>query len=309
MGSVAVQLRLIPIGVLAVNAIVYAVVFPLNEIADAHGAGHFGHAFWQTLAGGALLATVAAARAERVRLSGRLMLTCLVVGATGFSVPLTLVTYVSAALPTGATSLAFALGPTATYLLAVLVRIERLSLWGIVGLFLGFVGVGIIVLPELAGTTAVANLPWFLITLSIPVSLAACNVSAAMLRPPEAPPVSVAAGYLFGAAVSIFPLALATGQTALPLGPGIWWTTLLGGLANAVAITIFAEAIQRYGPTFYVQVNYMIVIAAIGWGWLIFGEVTSGFIWAALAFMAVGIVVAERRKPLAGASARRGRAD
>lgn len=295
------KLRLIPIGVLAVNAIVYAVVFPLNEIADASGAGHFGHAFWQTLAGGVLLAAVAAARAEPVRLSGRFILTCLVVGATGFSIPLALVTYVSAALPTGATSLAFALGPTATYLLAVLVRIERLSLWGIVGLSLGFVGVGIIILPGLAGATSVANLPWFLVTLLIPVSLAACNVSAATLRPPTVPPVSAAAGYLLGAAVSIFPLALATGQTTLPLGPGLWWTTLLGGLANAVAITIFAEAIRRYGPTFYVQVNYMIVIAAIGWGWLIFDEVASGFLWAALAFMAVGIVVAERRAPVGGA--------
>lgn len=288
-------LGLIPLCVLAVNAVAYSALLPLNDIADAHGAGHFAHAFWQTLLGGALLAVVAAGRRERARLDWPFLRVYLVVGAAAFCVPLSLITYVSGHLPTGATSLAFALVPTTTYLFSVAVRLERLSLIGLAGLALGFVGLLIVIAPRLVGIGDPAALPWLLMTLILPVSIGIANVSAVVLRPPEAPPFSVAAGFLIGGALTTLPVVLATGQMALPVGPGIWWTTLLAGLANAIAILIFAEAVKRYGPTFYAQVNYMVVIAAIGWGWLVFGEVASVFVWAALAFMAAGIVIAGKR--------------
>ena len=53
-------LGLIPLCVLAVNAIAYSALLPLNDIADAHGVGPFAHAFWQTLLGGTLLAVAVA---------------------------------------------------------------------------------------------------------------------------------------------------------------------------------------------------------------------------------------------------------
>ena len=291
-------LGLIPLCVLAVNAVAYSALLPLNDIADAHGAHHFAHAFWQTLVGGAMLAGVAAMRREPARLGWPYLRLYLVVGAASFCVPLSLITYVSAHLPTGATSLAFALIPTTTYLFSVVVRIERLSLIGLSGLALGFVGLMIVIAPRLIGIGDPAALPWLLLTLILPVSIGIANVSAVVLRPPEAPPFSAAAGFLLGGALTTLPVVLVSGEMALPLGPGIWWTTLLAGLANAVAIAIFAEAVKRYGPTFYAQVNYMIVLAAIGWGWLVFGEVASVFVWAALVFMALGILVAGKRPGL-----------
>ncbi|GAB5469489.1 MAG: DMT family transporter [Rhodospirillales bacterium] len=287
-------LGIVPIGLLVLAALVYALVFPLNRLASEAGAPHFGHAFWQTLIGGLALYLLTLVKGERLSLRWPYLRAYLVVGAFGFSLPMALVTLVSPNLPGAIVPLAFALSPTCTYLLSVLMRLDRLSTFGLVGIALGFAGVAIVLAPEEALPHADA-LGWFLLTLAIPVLLAIANVGAAVLRPPATSSTVMGAGFLLGAAAVILSLMLATDGLYVPSDMALLLPTLGAAAVNAVFIILFAEIVGRYGPTFFAQFNYLTVVAAIGWAALFFGEQASVYVWAALALMASGVLISELR--------------
>ncbi len=295
-------LKMLPIGMLLVSAMVYGLVFPLSRLAGAAGATEFGHAFWQTLIGGLVLYLLARCRGDAISLRWVYLRAYLAVGASGFGLPLALITLVSPHLPTALVSLCFALTPACTYALTLLCRLDRLSGFGVLGILLGFSGVLLVLAPQDAGLGALDGdgpLFWFLLTLVIPVLFAITNLSAALLRPPESATLVMGAGYLLGGALSILPLMLVTGQAYLPLeGPLIGYSFAAAAVL-AIQILLFAEIVQRYGPTFFAQFNYFVVVAAIAWGWIFFGEAAGLYTWLALALMALGVVVAglRRRSP------------
>ncbi len=284
----------VPIGMLVLAAVIYALVIPFNRLASEAGAPHFGNAFWQTGLGGLSLLAISTLRGEGVSFRWPYLRAYLVVGAFGFGLVMALVTLVSGYLPTSLVPLAYALSPSCTYVLSAILRLDRFSVFGTVGIALGFAGVALVLAPEDAGITA-ARLPWFLITLAIPVLLAIANVSAAVLRPPATTSSVMGAGFLLGAAVSILPLMLFMGPIYAPTTLETLLPTLGAAAVNAVFIVLFAEIVSRYGPTFFAQFNYLMVVAAIGWAALLFGEAAGLYTWLALALMAAGVLISELR--------------
>lgn len=284
----------LPIGMLIAAALIYGLVFPFNQLAAEAGGTFFGHAFWQVFLAGVALYIVAMLRGQRVPFGWVWFRAYVVVGAFGFGLPMALLTFVGPNLPTAIVSLVLALSPTCTYLASILLRIDRLSAFGIVGILLGFAGVAVVIAPDSAmpGTDAVS---WFLLALIVPVFLAIANVSAALLRPPEATSTVMGAGFLLGAALSLLPLMLLFGQTYLPLSPELMLPTLGSAAVNAVFIILFAELVRRWGPTFFAQFNYLAVIAAIGWAALFFREEPGIHSLIALALMATGVMISELR--------------
>ncbi|MEO1190439.1 MAG: DMT family transporter [Pseudomonadota bacterium] len=287
-------LGFVPIGLLVLAALVYGLIFPLNRLGAEAGAPHFGHAFWQVLLGGLALYLLTLLRGERLSASWPFLRAYLVVGALGFGLPMAIVTLVSPHLPAGIVPLAFALSPTCTYLLSVIFRLDRLAVFGLVGIALGFAGVALVLAPEEALPSADA-LGWFLLTLIIPVMLAGANVGAALLRPPATSSTVMGAGFLLGGALSILPLVLIFDGAYWPDTTALLLPTLGAAAVNAVFIILFAEIVTRYGPTFFAQFNYLTVVAAIGWAVLFFGEHASWYAWAALALMALGVLISELR--------------
>jgi drug/metabolite transporter (DMT)-like permease len=296
-------LRPLPIALLIAAALVYPLVFTFNRIAADAGAGFAGHAFWQTFLAGLALMIVAALQGDRVTFGWAYLRAYVVVGALGFGLPMALLTFVAPELPTSVVSLVLALSPTFTYLASVVFRLDRLALLGIVGILLGFAGVAVILAPDeaLPGADAAG---WFALALLTPVMLAICNVSAALLRPPEATSTVMGSGFLLGAALVIAPLALifeaagvGAGHIYLPTSGDALLAALGGGAVNAVFIVLFAVIVSRYGPTFFAQFNYLAVVSAIGWGFVIFGEQPNIYVLIALGLMTAGVVISELRHP------------
>ncbi len=296
-------LGIVPIGMLVLAAVIYALVFPMNKFAAEAGATPLGNAFWQTLVGGLALLIASALRGDPVSFRWPYLRAYLVVGIFGFGLPPAIITMVSHHLPSSLISLAFALSPTCTYGLSVILRLDRFSVFGLVGIALGFAGVAMILAPEDSGIAGGDQLLWFLLTLVIPLLLAVTNVSAAVLRPPATSSTVMGAGFLLGAAISTFPLMFIFGQAYAPTDMGTLMPTLGAAAVNAVFIVLFAEIVNRYGPTFFAQFNYLMVVAAIGWAALLFGEAAGLYTWLALALMALGVVISEFRHRNAGTSA------
>lgn len=287
-------LGVVPIGMLILAALVYGLVFPFNALATQAGATFFGHAFWQVFIGGAALFVIAMARGQVVSFRWQYLRAYVVVGAFGFGLPMALLTFVGPNLPQGILPLVLALSPIFTYLVSIFFRLDRLALFGVIGIALGFAGVAVVLVPDsaLPGEDAIV---WFLLALIVPAMLAIANVSAALLRPPETTSLVMGSGFLLGAALSLLPLMLLFGQAYVPTSGDLILPTLGSAAVNAVFIIMFAEIVRRWGPTFFAQFNYLAVVAAIGWAFVFFREEPSIYALIALGLMAAGVLISELR--------------
>lgn len=287
-------LGVVPILMLIVAALIYGLVFPFNALATTAGATFFGHAFWQVFLGGVALYVVAMLRGQSVSFRWEYLRAYVVVGAFGFGLPMALLTFVGPNLPQGILPLVLALSPIFTYLVSIFFRLDRLALFGVIGIVLGFAGVAVVLVPDsaLPGEDAII---WFLLAMIVPGMLAIANVAAALLRPPETTSLVMGSGFLIGAALSLLPLMLVFGQAYAPMSGDLIVPTIGSAAVNAVFIILFAEIVRRYGPTFFAQFNYLAVVAAIGWAFIFFGEEPSIYALIALALMAAGVLISELR--------------
>lgn len=282
--------RTLPLLMLVAAAVVYGAIFSFHKMAAEAGVPPIAYAFWQSLIAGLVLLVASAAGRAPPGLSASHIRAYLVIGALVLAAPITLLTYTAPHLPAGLLTLVLALSPPFTYLIGMLVRIERFAWLGVLGIVFGFSGVLMIVAPAAALPTS-EMAAWFLLALVAPVFFASSNVSAAVLRPPAMSSAAMGAGVLLGAAAILAVLMAATGQTywfaGFP-GPGDW--AILGAAAvNCIFFVLFLEIVRLAGPVFFAQFNYLAVLAGIGWGWLLFDERLSLYVWLALVLMFAGV--------------------
>ena len=287
--------NLLPISLILLAGINYGLIFPLNSMAIQAHASYFGHAFWQTIISGLLLLLIVVCIREPFRLTFKYIRVYFLVGIFAFSIPMSVLTLVSSQLPVGMTSLVMGLSPTLTYILGILVKIERLSLLGISGIMLGFIGLIIFLLPELFLPSS-EILIWFIIALITPFCLAVANISASFYNPTDSSPISIGAGFLLAGGISIFPLTFYFDQFYWPTNTNLIIPTAGASIVNIIHIVLFATIVKNYGAVFFSQLNYIVIIFAMLWAYIILSETPSTAIILPLILMTLGIVLSSFRK-------------
>ncbi len=289
--GMAQRLDLRPYVMLIGAAIIFGSLFSLNKIVAEAGIPPVGYAFWQSALAGLVLWLIAVLRKAPPGVSWQHIRAYFTVGALAIGLPIALLTYVAPNLPAGILTLVLALSPPFTYLICVIIRIDRFYFLGGVGILFGFAGVAMLVGPT-AALPSSDMIGWFTLSLIAPLCFALANVSAAVLRPPNATSTAMAAGILLGSATVVAPLMGLLGQAYWPVGAGAAdWALLTSVSVNAAFVVLFLEITRLAGPTFFAQFNYLAAVAGIGWGAVFFGERLALAVWLALALMAIGIVL------------------
>jgi drug/metabolite transporter (DMT)-like permease len=110
-------------------------------------------------------------------------------------------------------------------------------------------------------------------------------------------PVQVLLGASIMGSVMALPLALMTGQWISPLPPwGAPDMAIVGSsVAHALAYAGYVWMVGRAGAVFAAQVSYLVTAFGIFWAWLLLGETYSGWIWAAVALMFMGLFLVQPR--------------
>ena len=199
-------------------------------------------------------------------------------------------------LPSGLISIFLALVPMFAFPVALALGNERFETKRFLGLILGMIGVLLIVGPE-------ASLPDRALIVFVPLALiapffyglegnAVAKWGTAGLNPVEV---------LFGAsllgAVIALPVALATGTFIDPRPP--WaapdFAILASGLIHVVVYSGYVWMVGRAGPVFAVQVSYLVTGFGVLWAMLILGERFSGWVWAAMGVMMIGMFLVQPR--------------
>lgn len=276
--------------------VTWGATYSIARIVTEAGFHPFGMTLWQGLGGGIILFALCLARRRLPRLTPRHLRFYLICGLLGTAAPSAVWFWVAPKLQSGIVAITAALVPIVTLALALAFRVERFEAKRALGIGLGFAAMLLIILPE-------TSLPergmvlWVLVSLAIPICYSTENMVITLLRPPAMDTLALLCGMMWAAALIMLPLVTVSGGWVEVAGP--WdeahWFLLLLIVLNALSYGLFLELLRMAGPVFAAQEGYVITVAGIVWGILIFGESHSGWVWAAVAVMFSGFALVSPR--------------
>lgn len=287
-------------GVLALLAMgtVWGLGFALSKIAGQNGAHPVGLIVWETIGSGMLLLVVCAMLGRYPRPQWRYLRNYLVNGLLGFTIPGPILFWAAPHLPVAVLTLVIPMAPLLTYVLVVSLRVERFDPLRALGVLAGFTGVAFIVLPE-GNLPEAGQVGWVLLAVGAASFYAVQNVYIALRSPPDADVLTQTTGMLILGGIIALPLAAGMDGFLLPTWPmsiAVQAAAIML-VINAVMMFLFVWVARTIGPVFASLTANVITLAGAFWGWVIFGEMPSAWIWASIAAMAVGVALVTLRRP------------
>ena len=282
----------LPIALLLLLGTLWGSTFSISKLAMEQGTPPLGYGFWQAAGASAILATLCLLRGLRPRLSRRLLIYFAIAGSLGIAVPTVNFYFVVRHVPAGLMAILITTAPMITYLMALGLRMERLSLPRFAGIGLGLAGALCIVLPR-GSLPAPEMLPWVLLGFVTPLFYALNAIYASAARPPDSPSLVLAAGMMLGSACVQLVAAQATGSFywpgSQPLISDISVATQ--AVISALAYVTMLELLRIGGPVFFSQVGYIVTLTGILWGMIFFSESHSAWLYLATVLVLAGLAL------------------
>ncbi|MDH3737977.1 MAG: DMT family transporter [Alphaproteobacteria bacterium] len=251
-----------------------------------------GAVFWQTLIAGCGLLIMCRIRRVAIELDRKYLVYSGVMGAVGIALPNSNMVFVVGHIPAGLMSIIIVTAPVITYVVAVAIRLELVDTRRAAGVFLGLIGVAVLVLPR-GSLPSPEMLPFALLAFITPTAWALTNVYAEAARPRGTDAMVLAMGTMFAAAITALVAALATGQ----FHP-IWQDFAIGdqalivyGLITVGTFFLYFTVVLLAGAVYLAQVGYITVIMGLGWGAWFYGEEPSAWTWLAVVLVFAGLAL------------------
>jgi drug/metabolite transporter (DMT)-like permease len=288
------QSRSYPLLLLLATGMTLGMAPPFARIAATNGIPMIGFAFWQYLFGGLLLLALAMLTGARPPL--RHLRYYAISGLITLALPNVLIFLAVARIGAGLPSIAYAFPAMLTYAFALSLRMEKLIWTRAAGIGLGVVGILMILLPR-TGPIGDADLPWMLLAMLAPISLAAGNIYRTRSWPKDAPPLALASGTLLGAAGWLLVAGFVFhGDLYLPSNTASAdWVLAAAGLFACLSFIPYFELQRVAGPVYLSQIGYVMAATSLGIGHFVFGERYGLLVWLAVIVIVAGILLVNRR--------------
>ena len=286
--SIIAWVAMLTIGVL------WGATFPLSNIAVSTGHKPYGLIFWQLVTSAVILGFVLLIKRKKPALNRNLVVFYTIIALIGTLIPNSFSYLVFAQLPAGIIAIAIATVPIFALLIALFCRLERPSILRISGILIGFVAMVIIAAPE-------TSLPepekaiFVLVALIAPL----CYGMEAVFISLKSPRGSDAISTLFVASciglLIVTPVVFISGQW-------IDLTNEFGKPEVALFISSFIHAtvyvgyiwlVGFSGSVFSAQTAYPVTISGVFLSIIFLEEGYSGWIWAALVLVIVGLALVQ----------------
>jgi len=274
----------------------WGITQPLAKIAVSEGYRHFGLIFWQLVITGSILAVFIAVRGGGLPMTRKHLRLYLIIALVGTVLPNSASYEAARHLPAGILSIAIATVPLFAFPMAVALGTDRFEVGRLTGVICGMAGVALLVGPE-------ASLPDRAMVAFIPLALVApffyafegnfvAKWGLAGLHPAQA----LLGASIIGAILAL-PLALVSGQWIDPRPP--WGAPdlalAMSSVIHAVVYAGYVWIVGRAGPVFASLVSYLVTGFGVLWAMALLGERYSGYVWAALGLMFVGLFLVQPR--------------
>lgn len=287
----------LPLLFLCVLGSMWGLSFSLSKLAVLGGVHPIAYAWMQSTGAAVFLFAVCRVWRVAIPLSAAHLRLYGATALVGLVLPNINIVTTAQYLPAGIISTLVTTVPVLTYLLAIALRIERFQPVRAAGIGLGLAGVLFIVGPE-GGLPEPAMVPWVLVALLTPALYAANSILSARLRPADTHSLAAAFGMMAASSALTLPPMLATGSFYPLLAEG--WTVTDAAMLGQVAVACFAyifyfEIIRRAGPVYISQVSYVVIVLGLFWGWMIFGEEPSLWVFGAVGCVLAGVLLVNRK--------------
>jgi drug/metabolite transporter (DMT)-like permease len=275
----------------------WGVSFSVAKIAMNAGGTPMGVAFWQAVIASILLLSYTLARGRPMPLGGEQIRFYIVIGLLGIAIPGVCFYLAAPHLPAGILAITVTLVPILTYGLALTFKLEQISWRRVTGIIFGACAILLLVAPE-SSLPSRSAVPWLLLACVSSLCYASENILLARWEITGLGPIRIACGMNIAAALILLPVAISNDALFLPKFPFgvIEWTVVGLGLITTIAYTMFVMTIERAGPLFASQVGYVVTLAGVFWGMLLFGESHSAWVWVSLLTMLAGLALVSPRK-------------
>lgn len=263
--------------------------FSLVKIGAGYGMSPLAWTLFVNTVGAPVLLAIARWRGTRPEVLRPHLKYAFLAGLSAVALPNTLIIFVAAHVPVGLVAVLNTLSPLMTYALALALGMAAVHRLRMTGLAFGVAGALMLLLPR-ASLPDPAMLPWVALCLAVPLSYAVSSVYIASRRPPDIDSIALAGAMQLGSWFCLLPLALWDGLH-IPLPPahaGDWALLTHAGL-SWIGSLLFFEVLRLAGPVFFSQTGFLITLWGVFWGWLIFGEMHSAWVWGAMVSIFIGL--------------------
>ncbi len=283
-------------GILFVMGAGWGLTVPLAKIAVSTGHQPMGLIFWQLVVVVAFLGAVTLLRGRRFVLGWRYLRLFLMVALCGAVLPDIFFYLAAVKLPGGVMSIVVSTVAMFSLPIALLVGNERFELRRLVGVFVGLMGIVLLIGPEASlpgGTSA-----WFVLLALCAPALYATEGNLVMkwgTQGLDSTQVILGAS-LLGMVISA-PIAVVSGQWINPMqGLGIAEAALVAGaIVHAVVYACYVWLVGRAGSVFTAQTSYVVTGCGVLWSMALLNESYSFWVWMALGVMLLGMFLVQPR--------------
>jgi len=211
-----------------------------------------------------------------------------IVGTLNTALPFVLFGWATLTLSAGNTSVLNGTTPMFGALVAYFWLKDKLSFSAAVGIFLGFLGVYLLMFDKIM----IENSPVILPTLAVMLAALCYGISANYTKMylSGISPLALAAGSQISATVLLLPLSLFFLPETLPSTNATLSVIALGIVCTGVAYILFFRLIDALGPTKAISVTYLIPVFGILWGVIFLNETIT--YWTILGAIVICLGVA-----------------
>lgn len=288
---------ILPWAFLLFMGVTWGLSFSLGKIAVEEGAKPFGISQFQVFVSGMILLVITIIRRKSISDMKDKIGFILLIALLGAAIPGVLFYYAAPHVPAGVLAITVALIPLMTYGFSIPLKMEAFSVIRFMGLVFGVIAICFIAIPENSLPNRAA-LPWILLACISSLCYAVENIVLGFKSALTIGPIRLAMGMNLLAAVVLLPITLMTDSLFIPSFPlqTVDWAVIGLALITVVAYTMFVMSVGLFGPVFASQTGYLVTLAGVFWGILIFDESHSIWIWLSLASMIIGLALVTPRE-------------
>ena len=270
--------------------------FTLSKLAIENGGTPIGITFWQSCISGFILFFYILWKHKKITIGRSNYRFLLIVTFLAAIFPNIILYSAALHLEAGILSISVSLVPLFTYLLALIFNIDTFSRYRVFGLFLGFLALLLLILPE-NSLPETSDVPWLVLSLIGVFCYAIENVYIDRSRPKDIGPVRLVFAINFFSIAITLPLSLVMGHFFVPnfSNPILIYSVLGLGVISAAAYSMFIYLISKAGSVFASQTGYLVTLFGVFWGMFLLNEAHSYFVWGALVLIMMGIFLVQPR--------------
>lgn len=213
----------------------------------------------------------------------------LFLGQLNAAIPFVLFGYATLTLAAGTTSILNGTAPMFSAIVAYLWLKEKLSFSASMGLFIGFIGVYLLVIDKITVNEKDIIGPAIAILIASFCYGFSANYAKKYLNGIN--PIALAAGSQISATLTLIPISLFFLPTTMPSNEAFTSLVILGVVCTGIAYIILFRLIANCGPAKAMSVTYLIPAFGLLWGNLFLDEAISQWMIIGYALILTGVAL------------------